>query len=315
MRLLTRSDFDGLACAVILREVENIETIEFCHPKDMQDGKIDVTSNDIITNLPFNAKAGMWFDHHASQSENANLNAASNAGQSGTVKGRYVIAPSTARVIYDYYTEQGFEGKLKKFEAMLHDADRVDSADLTVDDVTNPKGWILLSYLMDPRTGLGKLHDYETSNRDLMMKFIDWIPKHTAEEIIEFSDVKPRIDRYFSDEARFKAALLDYSYVDRNVVITNLRGVETPIGNRFLIYTLFPEANISLRIIDGKKGSEVIVIAVGYSIFNRTSKTHIGALMSKYGGGGHEGAGTCQVPVADASNAITEIIEQMKKDG
>lgn len=305
MRVLTRSDFDGLVCAVLLRQVEPVDTIEFCHPKDMQDGKIKVTSDDIICNLPYHPDAAMWFDHHASEAvRNEDI----------TFRGRYEVAPSAARVVYNYYAMQGKADKLERFKPILAEVDKTDSAHLTPEDVTNPSGWVLLSYLMDPRTGLGKQHDYTISNKELMMKLVDWMSQYSLEEIMEIPDIKERIKRYKEDEKAFKDALLAHSRQEGNVVITDFRNVQVPVGNRFLIYTLFPTANISVRIMDGK-GGEFIAVAVGHSIFNRTSKTDVGALMARYGGGGHHAAGTCQLPVHQADEKIAEIVAEIKKDG
>ncbi len=303
MRLLTRSDFDGLVCAVLLKQVEPIDSIEFCHPKDMQDGKIEVTNQDIITNLPYHPNAFMWFDHHISEAVR---------NQQISFRGRCEVAPSTARVVYDYYAAQGKAEKLERFKPLLKEVDKFDAAQLTPEDVTNPQGWMLLSYIMDPRTGLGKQHDYQVSNKELMAKMIDWMEKYSLEEILELPDVKERIKRYKEDEQNFKEALLKHSRQEESVVITDFRNVVAPVGNRFLIYTLFPTANISVRIMDGKQ-NETVVVAVGHSIFNRTAKTDVGALMAKYGGGGHSGAGTCQLPVSQANEKIAQIIEEIKK--
>ncbi|NTW49829.1 MAG: exopolyphosphatase [Chlorobiales bacterium] len=305
MRLLTRLDFDGLACATLLKEVTEIDTVEFCHPKDMQDGKIHVTKNDIITNLPYHPDSGVWFDHHSSE-------AARHGATSFT--GRYEIAPSTARVVYNHFTLKGEGEKLCKYEPLVIEVDKVDSAMLSPEDVSCPKGWVLLAYIMDPRSGLTKGTTYQISNYELMLKMINWMREHSAEEILEFPDIKERVQRYFAEEKIFKEALLRHSRQDENVVITDFRGLDAPAGNRFLIYTLFPETNISVRLIDGKS-KEITVVACGHSIFNRTSKTDVGALMARYGGGGHKGAGTCQIGSAEADAVIAEITLQMKKDG
>lgn len=305
MRLITRSDFDGLVCAVLLREVEKIESVEFVHPKDVQDGKVTVGRNDILTNLPFVTGVGLWFDHHSSEIVRNE--------DTASYRGRFEIAPSAARVVYRHYGE----AKLGKYERLLESVDRSDAAQLTMDEVTDPKGWILLSYVMDPRTGLAYHHDYRISNRELMTKMIDLIAQNPddPDTVLADSDVKERLERYFAQQEAFRAAMQKYSRVDGNVIITDLRGVgEPPTGNRFLVYTMFPGANIQVRIFDGRKG-EFVVCAVGHSIFNRTSKTDVGALMTKYGGGGHRGAGTCQLPLAEAETKLAEILEQIKKDG
>jgi oligoribonuclease NrnB/cAMP/cGMP phosphodiesterase (DHH superfamily) len=301
MRLITRSDFDGLVCAVLLRELGQVDTIEFVHPKDVQDGKVNVTANDILTNLPYVPGVGLWFDHHSSE-------ATRNDTAATSFQGRFDVAPSAARVVYDYFVEKGEGEKLKRFETLLESVDKSDSANLSRDDVTSPSGWILLSYVMDPRTGLAYHHNYRISNRELMMKMVDWIAEHDVDDILRMQDVKERIDRYFEGQEEFRKVMQQYSRVEGNVIVTDLRGIgEMPTGNRFLIYTMFPDTNIQVRIFDGRKG-EFVVCAVGHSIFNRTSKTDVGKLMSQYGGGGHRGAGTCQLPLDRAETAIAEII-------
>ncbi|HKR64961.1 MAG TPA: exopolyphosphatase [Thermoanaerobaculia bacterium] len=305
MRLITRSDFDGLVCAVLLKNVEDIESVEFVHPKDVQDGKISAGRNDILTNLPYVPGVGLWFDHHSSEIVRNE--------DTATYRGRFEIAPSAARVVFNHYGAE----KLGKFASLLESVDKSDAAQLSMEDVTNPQGWMLLSYVMDPRTGLAYHHGYSISNRELMAKMIDLIAANpdAPETVLADRDVKERIDRYFSQLKEFEKVMRERSRVEGNVIITDLRGAgETPAGNRFLIYTMFPEANIQVRIFDGRKG-EFVVCAVGHSIFNRTSKTDVGQLMDRFGGGGHRGAGTCQLPLAEAEAKLAEIIAQIKKDG
>jgi hypothetical protein len=305
MRLITRSDFDGLACAVLLKEVEQIDSVDFVHPKDVQDGKVHVGRNDILTNLPFVMGAGLWFDHHSSEI----------ARNEDTVsyRGRFEVAPSAARVVFNHYGPE----KLGKYEKLLESVDRSDSAQLTMEEVTNPGGWILLSYVMDPRTGLAYHRDYRVPNRELMSKMIDLIAQNPddPETVLADPDVKERVTRYFEQQEEFSRIMREHSRVDGNVIVTDLRGTgEPPSGNRFLIYTMFPEANIQVRIFDGRK-NEFVVCAVGHSIFNRTSKTDVGRLMSSHGGGGHRGAGTCQLPLDVAEAKLAEIIATVKRDG
>jgi nanoRNase/pAp phosphatase (c-di-AMP/oligoRNAs hydrolase) len=305
MRLITRSDFDGLACAVLLREVESVDSVEFVHPKDVQDGKIAVGRNDILTNLPYVAGIGLWFDHHSSEivrnEDTANY------------RGRFEVAPSAARVLYNHYGPE----KLARYERLLESVDKSDAAQLTMEDVTNPSGWMLLSFVMDPRTGLAYHHGYRISNRELMTRMIDLIAQHPddPDRVLADPDVKERIDRYFEQQETFAKAMKEHSRVDGNVIITDLRGTgEPPAGNRFLVYTMFPDANIQVRIFDGRK-NEFVVCAVGHSIFNRTSKTDVGRLMDRFGGGGHRGAGTCQLSIVDAEAKLAAILETIKKDG
>lgn len=305
MRLITRSDFDGLACAVLLREVEQIDSVEFVHPKDVQDGKVTVGRDDILSNLPYVTGVGLWFDHHSSEIVRNE--------ETVTYRGRFEVAPSAARVVYNHYGPE----RLARYEKLLESVDKSDAAQLTMSDVTHPSGWMLLSYVMDPRTGLAYHREYRLSNRDLMTKMIDLIAQYpdNPEVVLGDPDVQERVQRYFAQQEAFAHVTRERSRVDANVIVTDLRGLgEPPAGNRFLIYTMFPEANIQVRIFDGRKG-EFVVCALGHSIFNRTSKTDVGMLLTKYNGGGHRGAGTCQLPLAKADATIAEIIETIKKNG
>jgi len=307
MRLITRSDFDGLVCAVLLRDVEQVDTVEFVHPKDVQDGKVAAGRDDILTNLPYVPGAGLWFDHHSSEIVRNE--------DTATYRGRFEIAPSAARVVFNHYSPG--TDKLDKYESLLESVDKSDAAQLTMDDVTHPKGWMLLSYVMYPRTGLAYHRGYKISNRELMTRMIELIAANPDDPdvVLADPDVKERIDRYFEQQEEFRKVMRERSTVEKNVIITDLRGLrDLPAGNRFLIYTMYPAQNIQVRIFDGR-GGEFTVCAVGHSIFNRTSKTDVGKLMDKYGGGGHRGAGTCQLPNAHAEAKIRDIIEEIKKDG
>ena len=295
MRLITRTDLDGLTCAVFITVMEKIDEVLFAEPKAMQDGKVEVNDHDIIANLPYNDNCALWFDHHTSQMFHSEKE----------YKGMFAVAPSCARVIYDFYQQPD---ELKGFNELLVETDRVDSANLNMDDVLNPKGWVLVSYTLDPRSGLDAFEDY-------FQRMIGWIQVHTVEEILQIPDVKEKVDKYLSQQDDFKKALLEHSREDGNVVITDQRPVQKfPAGNRFLIYTLFPKVNVSVRLFKGRDAG-ITVCAVGHSIFNRTCKTNVGELMHEYGGGGHKGAGTCQFPDAEADAKVAEIIERMKKAG
>lgn len=303
MNLITRSDFDGLTCAVLLREVEIIEKITFAHPRDIQDRTTEVTPSDILTNLPYHPNCGMWFDHHSSEVNTTEV--------SEDFEGRYEVAPSAARVIANHYQSHRFH----KYEFLLDQVDKIDSADLTVEDVIDPTGYVLLSYILDPRTGLGRYHDYGISNKDLMHRMIELIPNYTAKEILGMLDMRQRIKRYFEQEHEFESMLRAKSRVDANVVITDTRGMKkVPTGNRFLIYTLFPQTNVSVRVIDGREGKNV-AITLGHNIFNRSCNTDVGELCSRHGGGGHRGAGTAQVEADFAEDTLDAIIEALKNAG
>jgi hypothetical protein len=291
MNLVTRSDFDGLACAVLLREVGIADEMVFVHPKDVQDGTVPITSNDILANVPYVPGCGMWFDHHSSEEERL--------GRELAFKGDSRPAPSAARVIYDFYGGSSRFGRLDQ-TGLVEAVDKADSAQFTVDEILHPRGWVLLSFIMDPRTGLGRYHDYRVSNYQLMEYLIEYCRTMHVEQILRLPDIQERVKRYFEQEAAFRLMLGDRAQQDDNVVVLDLRGLdEIKPGNRFTIYSLFPEANVSVRVLDGK-GKQNTVFACGQSILNRTCTTDIGALMLQYGGGGHRTVGTCQVAHEEA---------------
>lgn len=304
-RLITRSDMDGLVCAVLLKHIDIIDDIKFVHPKDMQDGIIEVTPNDITTNLPYNKNAYLVFDHHESE--------ASRHDKSDN----YIMvsdAPSAARVVYDYYVKQGFSFP-DEWEDMMIAVDKADAAQFEINDVLNPKGWEFLSFLMDSRTGLGRFRDFRISNYNLMMNLIDYCKDHTIEEIMELPDVVERSELYKKYKDDFLNQLKKCSKVYDNLVVLDLTKEEIIYpGNRFMIYALYPQCNISIHKILGFKGQN-IVYAVGKSIFNRTSNTDIGQLMLEYGGGGHNAAGTCQIAHEDADRVLEELIKKINQDG
>ena len=303
MRLVTRSDFDGLVCATLLKHLDIIDDYLFAHPKDLQDGKVEVTKKDVLANVPYVEGCGLWFDHHTSESERL-----------GDIEfeGKSKPLPSCARVIYEYYGEDKFP---KSFNTMLDAVDKVDSANLTAEEITDPTGWILLGYIMDPRTGLGRYRDYRISNYQLMLDMIEYCRSISAEEIMEIEDVKERINKYKQDEPNFIQMLKDNATVYDNALVLDLRN-QDPIycGNRFMVYTLFPDCNISVRIIWGFKKQNV-VFTVGHSILNRTSNTDVGKLMLSFGGGGHKAVGTCQVSEAEVSETLKKLIDSINADG
>lgn len=304
-RLVTRSDFDGLACAVLLKEMNMIEQIKFVHPKDMQDGKIEVTARDITTNLPYVSGVHLAFDHHQSETI-----------RNETIQPNHIIdplAPSAARVVYNYFGGKDRFASIS--QEMMEAVDKADSAQFSRSDVLNPKGWTLLSFLMDARTGLGRFKDFNISNYDLMMHLIDYCKHHSIEEILELPDVKERVDLYFDQETKFKEQIKRCATVYNNLLVLDLLNEQTIYaGNRFIIYAMFPECNISMHMMWGLKQQNT-VFAVGKSIFNRTSKTNIGELMLKYGGGGHMNAGTCQIDKTKADDVLKELIAQITTNG
>ncbi|HND68612.1 MAG TPA: exopolyphosphatase, partial [Candidatus Obscuribacter sp.] len=284
-RLVTRSDFDGLVCAVLLKHLNMIDNILFVHPKDMQDGKVEVTDRDITTNLPYVEGVHLAFDHHLSETiRNVNK------------KNNHIIDPnakSAARVVYDHF------GGAKTFPArwntMMEEVDKADAAQFSVEEILEPKGWVLLNYLMDPRTGLGRFRNFRISNYNLMMDLIDYCKDHDIDDIMKMPDVVERVELYHDQTERFKEQVKRCSSVHKNLIILNLKGEDVIYaGNRFMIYALFPQCNISMHVLWGLKQQNT-VFAIGKSIIDRSSKTKIGELCLKYGGGGHDNAGTCQI--------------------
>lgn len=286
-RLVTRSDFDGLACAMMLKELKMIEEIKFVHPKDVQDGKIDLSKEDITTNLPYDPRVGMAFDHHESEVDRL---------KATETNGKLIIDPharSAARVVYNYF---GGKEKMPRISDELMEAvDKGDSADFTLDEILNPKGWVLLHYLMDARTGLGRFRNFRISNYDLMMELIDYCLQHNIDDILALPDVKERVDLYFEQAQLFKDQLRRIAKLHDKVVVLDLREEEViHAGNRFMVYALYPEAQISIHVAWGFKKQNTAVM-IGKSIVNKASEVDIGELCLKYGGGGHRNAGTCQL--------------------
>ena len=301
MRLVTRGDLDGLTSAVIITMKEPIESILLVHPQEITDKVVAIGPDDILANVPYHPACGMWFDHH--------LLTESNEKPPEHFKGRYGLAPSAARLVYDYYREREPDDEsLKRLETLVNETDRLDAAQLTRADVESPSDYILLGYTIDSRTGLGDFHAY-------FLHLVDWLKTMSIAEVLEQPDVKERIERLRREQEEFKTLLQRNSFTLNNVVITDLREIERlPACNRFLVYSLFPDANVSLRVHWGPSHNSVIA-AVGHSIFNRTCKTSVGDLMSRYGGGGHRGAGTCVLPVEKAADAIDEILFELQANG
>jgi nanoRNase/pAp phosphatase (c-di-AMP/oligoRNAs hydrolase) len=301
-RLLTRSDMDGLVCAVLLKEMGILGDIVFLHPKDVQDGKVSVTANDIITNLPYVPGCGLCFDHHASEA----------VRNSGKPTPNYILKPeakSAARVVYDYY------GGRERFPhvsvEMMEAVDKADSAGFDADDVLHPKGWELLSFLMDARTGLGRFREFRVSNYQLMMMLIDFCRDHTIEEILALPDVQERVDLFFAQHALFRAQIERVAEVRGNLVVLDLRGEETIYaGNRFVVYAMYPQCDISLHVMWGREKLNT-VYTVGKSIFDRGNAVDVGLLMLEHGGGGHHAAGTCQGPNETADAMKAELIDEI----
>lgn len=299
-RLVTRSDFDGLVCAVLLEHLELIDEILFVHPKDMQDGKVNITENDITTNLPYVDGVHLAFDHHESETIR------------NEVRDNHIIlaeAPSAARVVWDHYgAEDTFPARWLE---MMEAVDKADAAQYSESEILNPKGWELLNFIMDPRTGLGRFREFRISNYNLMMEMIAYCKDHTIDEILELPDVVERTELYFDHEAKAREQLERCSTIHDNLIVVDLTGEEQiwPT-NRFTIYAMYPETNISIHRMWGFRQQNT-VFATGKSIIDRACVTNVGELMLRYGGGGHVAAGTCQIEHDDAERVLAELIAKI----
>ncbi len=302
MRLVTRSDFDGLACAALLKDAGVINSWLFAHPKDLQDGKIAIRETDCLANVPYVPGCGLWFDHHSSETERLGLK--------GKYRGESRPAPSCARIIYDYY---GGKKRFPNYDELMTAVDKVDSGNLTAEEILRPKGWILIGFIMDPRTGLGRWRNFTISNYQLMEKLIDCCRTMSTAGILNLPDMQERIFVYYDQSVKFKDMIQKHTRLEKNLIITDLRGVD-PIysGNRFFIYSLYPEQNISIWIVNGK-GGEGCSCAVGYSILKRNATVDVGSLMLKYGGGGHRAVGTCQFSGAEMKEKVAALIADLLK--
>lgn len=298
-RLVTRSDFDGLVCGMLLRELNMIDEIKFVHPKDMQDGIVPITARDIITNLPYVAGCHLAFDHHASETlrmgEHRPLNHIIDA-----------TAPSAARVVYNHFGGQAAFPRVQL--DLLTAVDQADSAQFSLEDILQPRDWVLLNFLMDSRTGLGRFRDFRISNYDLMMQLIEHCRDHTIKQVLQLPDVEERIALFYAHRDQFEDQIRRCTVVNGRTAVLDLRDEETIYaGNRFMIYALFPECDISVHVLWGVR-KENTVFAIGKSIINRTSPVDIGGICLRHGGGGHEAAGTCQVPNAQAEQVKISLI-------
>jgi len=300
MNLVTRLNFDGMACAAILKEIDVINTWTFVHPSCLQNGIIHITKRDILANVPYAPGCALWFDHHLSEQQRV---------KGIKFKGESRMEKSTARIIYEHY---GGKEKMPYFEEMVTAVDKVKSGDLSIDDIMEPKDWVLLGLIMDPRSGFGRLKNFKLSNYALMEKLIELCRSQKIDEIIDHFSVRERMDKYWEQNDLFNEMINTHSEIYDNVIVTDLRDVpQIYIGNRFLIYVMYPEQNISIRVV-GNQGQKHISIDVGHNVLNRTSSTKVGPLLLQYGGEGHKQVGTCVIPYDECDKTLEELIIKMK---
>ena len=300
MNAMIRGDMDGIVCAALLKATGLVDTVKMIRIKDIAEGKVQITDNDIICNLPYHPDAYLWFDHHSSETRRT-------PPIPPDYRGAFNLAPSTAGVVYQYFVP--FHPKLEKFEGLVRDTDILDSADLTKEEVLNPQGNILLGLLLDPRTGLGEDAAHMKEYEGWKAQMPDLLCDHSTDEILAMPLARKWQQIYQDNLDQAIAVLLKCSHLDGNVIISEFRGVHVPPVSRFILYTL-PEleaGNISVQISHGDPGvwNE---IAVGHSIFNRSSMVDVGDLCAWYGGGGHRTVGVCRPSEEDTEQVLSEII-------
>ncbi|MBI4527210.1 MAG: exopolyphosphatase [Deltaproteobacteria bacterium] len=324
MRLVTRADFDGLVCGALLTAMEEIESYLFVEPKFMQDGVVEIRHGDVIANLPYHPNCSLWFDHHITNSDcwlrHIGFPAPGTPPSVVPGKGGFRLAPSAARVVYEYYTtaeaETGTPGKSNRREkltslksermrVLLEETDKIDAGRLTPDDVLHPGGYVLISMTLDGK----RLQD-----EPYWVKLIPLLRDAPLEKILAESEVQRRCQEIVDAQEKLKEILLSRAILKGNVIFVDLRGIkDIPEGNRFLLYTLFPAGNISLKIADDDQRPNTTAISVGYNIFNTTSNVNVGALLERFGGGGHRVVGSCRVPNDRVEDAIAEIFNAIKE--
>ncbi|MFQ5902809.1 MAG: exopolyphosphatase [Candidatus Binatia bacterium] len=311
MRLVTRADFDGLVCGALITTMEEIDSYLFVEPKFMQDGVVEIRQGDIIANLPYHPDCSLWFDHHITNKAPSFVDSPIVPG-----KGGYRLAPSAARVVYEYYTQvprashsKAAEG-LKvltsdRFRILLEDTDKIDAGKLTPEDVLHPAGYVLISMTIDGKSA---------EDEPYWLRLIDLLRDVSLNEVLGDPEVKRRCQQLLDAQDKLRGILLKCTTLKDNVIFVDLRGIkDIPDGNRFLLYTLFPTGNISLKVADDSQRPNITAISVGYNIFNTTSKVNVGALMEEHGGGGHRVVGSCRVPNKEAEKAIGQILEAIKE--
>ncbi|MCB9057370.1 MAG: hypothetical protein H6627_02320 [Calditrichae bacterium] len=297
MRIVTRGDFDSLISSVLLNTTHEIEDVLIVHPVNILENRIDISENDILANVPYHPDCGYWFDHHVNEVKMA---------EKTNFKGHFSIAPSCSRVIYNYYNNTD---NIERFATVVNVADKIDTAQFSIEDIKNPRGWFIIDRTLHAFDSKGRLGNY----REYFIKLIHWISNYSLSEILLADDVQQRIEHVRSEHKLFVQALGECSYIDNNIIITDSRKMRYfPNGNRYLIYTLYPQQNVSVSIFN-RRDTDYSVIFVGHNIFNRTCQTDVNELLKKFQGSGRTTAGTCVVPQNKADDFLHKIIDALRE--
>jgi len=293
MQIITRPDFDGVVCALLLYEAENIEgPVKWVEPNEVQKGLIDVREGDIIANLPFDERCTLWFDHHHTNRTDKSF------------KGSFKIAPSAAGIIYEYYKDR-FR---RDYSELIKETDKIDSANLSLDEVIHPEKY---SYVLLSMTVLGR----DEYDEPYWNKLVELLRKYEIEEVVNDPEVKKRCKAVVETNKKFKDILQKNTKLIKHVSVTDFRSFDkTPTGNRFLVYSLFPESVVSVKIRCYNDDKDMISVGVGHSIFNRNCNVNVGHMLSNFEGGGHRGAGACTFHVSKAEAYINQILDILIKN-
>jgi len=293
MRIVTRPDFDGVICAVLLYEAEDIvEPVQWVEPSDMQKGLVDVHPGDIIANLPYNEKCTLWFDHHYTNKIDSPF------------KGAFKDTPSAARIIYEY-----FDGKWSRnYSSLVDAADKIDAADLSLDEVLHPEKY---EYVLLALT----VSNQDDPDEAYWNRLVALLRQNDIQAVVNDPVVKERCRASVEENRKYETFLKGYTRMKGPVAVTDFRSFEkAPSGNRFLVYSLFPEAVVHARIRFDAKDNQRVVVNVGHSIFNRRCNVNVGLLLSQFEGGGHPGAGSCRFHVSKTDEYLPRIIDVLVRN-
>ena len=293
MRIVTRPDFDGVVCAVLLRDAYGTELpILWAEPGDMQQGRVDVRPGDIVANLPFHKDCAMWFDHHFSNTPGRPF------------EGLFEMAPSAAGLVQRYFADR----LTRNFDRLVRETDKIDAAALSEDEVQFPEKYpyVLLSMTVSGR---------HPADEAYWNRLVSLLLAGTMDDVMADAEVRRRCAQVVDDNRRYRDHLRQCTTVKGVVAVTDFRSLkETPQGNRFLVYSMYPETVVQMKIRRADRDPERIIVSVGHSIFNRNCEVNVGALLARHQGGGHPGAGSCSLPAEQSDAAIAAILEVLMRN-